>query len=61
MEKEGEWVRIALSLAPLVGEEILTDAMFTFPGSDETKLNITKSYAEDKLSRTFIKRLKAVS
>jgi ATP-dependent Clp protease ATP-binding subunit ClpX len=42
-------------------EEILTDAMFTFPGSDETKLNITKLYAEDKLSRTFIKRLKAVS
>ena len=42
-------------------EEILTDAMFTFPGSDETKLNITKPYAEDKLSRTFIKRLKAVS
>ena len=42
-------------------EEILTDAMFTFPGSNETKLNITKPYAEDKLSRTFIKRLKAVS
>ncbi|NNK83337.1 MAG: ATP-dependent Clp protease ATP-binding subunit ClpX [Flavobacteriaceae bacterium] len=42
-------------------EEILTDAMFTFPGSDETKLSVTKSYAEDKLTRTFIKRLKAVS
>ena len=42
-------------------EEILTDAMFTLPGSDETKLSVTKSYAEDKLTRTFIKRLKAVS
>ena len=42
-------------------EEILTDAMFHLPSSDETKLNVAKSYAEDKLSKTTLKKLKAVS
>ena len=42
-------------------EEILTDAMFTLPGSGETKLNVTKSYAEGKLTKTKLKKLKAVS
>lgn len=42
-------------------EEILTDAMFHLPGSDETKLNVTKSYAEEKLSKSTLKKLKAVS
>jgi len=42
-------------------EEILTDAMFHLPGSDETKLHVTKSYAEDKLSKSTLKKLKAVS
>ncbi|WP_115462309.1 ATP-dependent Clp protease ATP-binding subunit ClpX [Winogradskyella aurantiaca] len=42
-------------------EEILTDAMFNLPGSEETKLNVTKSYAEDKLSKSTLKKLKAVS
>mgnify|MGYP003562799101 CR=1 FL=1 len=42
-------------------EEILTDAMFNLPGSDETRLNVTKSYAESKLSRSTLKKLKAVS
>ena len=28
-------------------EEILTDAMFELPGSDETKLRVTKSYAQE--------------
>lgn len=42
-------------------EEILTDAMFSLPGSDETKLNVTKSYAEGKLTKTRLKKLKAVS
>lgn len=42
-------------------EEILTDAMFTLPGSDETKLNVTKGYAEGKLTKTRLKKLKAVS
>lgn len=42
-------------------EEILTDAMFEMPSSDEKKLNVTKSYAEDKLSKSTLKKLKAVS
>jgi len=42
-------------------EEILTEAMFDLPGSDETKLNVTKAYAEDRLSKTTLKKLKAVS
>jgi len=42
-------------------EEILTDAMFELPSSNETKLNVTKMYAEDKISKTTIKKLKAVS
>lgn len=42
-------------------EEILTDAMFELPSSDEKKLNVTKSYAEDKITKTTLKKLKAVS
>lgn len=42
-------------------EEILTDAMFELPSSDEKELNVTKAYAEDKLTKTTIKKLKAVS
>ena len=42
-------------------EEILTDAMFSLPSSEETKLNVTKEYAESKLTRTRLKKLKAVS
>lgn len=42
-------------------EEVLTDAMFELPGTDVKELNVTKSYAEDKLSKTTLKKLKAVS
>ena len=42
-------------------EEILTDAMFELPSSKEKKLNVTKLYAEEKISKTTIKKLKAVS
>ncbi len=42
-------------------ERVLTDAMFNLPGSGETKLNVTKTYAEGKLSKTLLKKLKAVS
>ena len=42
-------------------ETILTDAMFDLPGSDEKELKITKTYAEKKLSKVAIKKLKAVS
>ncbi|WP_353779734.1 ATP-dependent Clp protease ATP-binding subunit ClpX [Winogradskyella sp. 3972H.M.0a.05] len=42
-------------------EAILTDAMFEMPSSDEKKLNVTKAYAQDKLTKTTLKKLKAVS
>jgi len=42
-------------------EEILTDAMFELPSGEEKKLNVTKSYAESKLEKTTLKKLKAVS
>jgi len=42
-------------------EEILTQAMFDLPGSGETKFNVTRAYAEDRLSKTTLKKLKAVS
>lgn len=42
-------------------EEILTDAMFDMPGTEEASLRVTKKYAEDKISKSTIKKLKAVS
>jgi len=42
-------------------EEILTDAMFEMPSNDVKTLNVTKQYAESKLSKSTIKKLKAVS
>jgi len=35
--------------------------MFEMPSNDEKKLNVTKSYAEEKLTKTTLKKLKAVS
>ena len=42
-------------------EEILTDAMFSLPGSKKTSLSVDKTYAEAKLGRNGLKQLKAVS
>lgn len=42
-------------------EAVLTDAMYELPGSDEKSLKVTKHYAEDKLNKSTIKKLKAVS
>ncbi|WGK65523.1 ATP-dependent Clp protease ATP-binding subunit ClpX [Croceiramulus getboli] len=42
-------------------EAILTDAMFEMPGSKEGELRVTKDYAEGKLNKSTIKKLKAVS
>jgi len=42
-------------------EEILTEAMFDLPSSEETKLNVTRAYAEDRLNKSTLKKLKAVS
>lgn len=42
-------------------EAILTDAMFEMPSSGVKELHVTKSYAEGKLNKSTIKKLKAVS
>lgn len=42
-------------------EAILTDAMFELPGTDEKILKVTKKYAEGKLTKSTINKLKAVS
>ena len=42
-------------------EAVLTDAMFELPSTEDRKLHVTKQYAEDKLSKSTIKKLKAVS
>lgn len=60
VEKAVEYKLGARGLRSLC-EEVLTDAMFNLPGSEETKLNVTKIYAEGKLSKTRLKKLKAVS
>jgi len=42
-------------------EAILTDAMYELPESSETDFRVTKDYAEKKLNKSTIKKLKAVS
>ena len=42
-------------------EEILTDAMFSLPGSKQESLIVDKSYAKKHLNRSSLKKLKAVS
>ena len=42
-------------------EAIFTDAMFDLPSSDEKTFNVTKEYAETKLSNTTLKKLRAAS
>ena len=42
-------------------EAILTDAMFELPGTNEKTLKVSKKYAEGKLTRSTLNKLKAVS
>ncbi len=42
-------------------EAVLTDAMFDLPGTETTVLKVTQEYAEEKLNKSTIKKLKAVS
>ncbi|WP_299219705.1 ATP-dependent Clp protease ATP-binding subunit ClpX [uncultured Aquimarina sp.] len=42
-------------------EAILTDAMYELPESEETEFRVTKDYAEKKLNKSIINKLKAVS
>ncbi|MCG1037285.1 ATP-dependent Clp protease ATP-binding subunit ClpX [Polaribacter sargassicola] len=42
-------------------EAIFTDAMFDLPSSNVKEFNVTKEYAEEKLSNSTLKKLKAAS
>ncbi|MAN58601.1 MAG: ATP-dependent Clp protease ATP-binding subunit ClpX [Flavobacteriaceae bacterium] len=42
-------------------EAVLTDAMYELPGGEDTSLHVTREYAEEKLNKSTIKKLKAVS
>ncbi|HIP49566.1 MAG TPA: ATP-dependent Clp protease ATP-binding subunit ClpX, partial [Lutibacter sp.] len=42
-------------------EAILTDAMFEMPSDDSIKLEVTKEYASQKLTKTILKKLRAAS
>lgn len=42
-------------------EAILTDAMFELPSSDEKEFTVTKAYAEGKLTKTTLTKLRAAS
>jgi len=42
-------------------EAVLTDAMYDLPGEEEKELHVTMEYAQEKLNKTTIKKLKAVS
>tara|TARA_R110001583_G_scaffold86860_1_gene226695 strand:+ start:28048 stop:29289 length:1242 start_codon:yes stop_codon:yes gene_type:complete len=60
VEKAVEYKLGARGLRSLC-EEILTDAMFELPGTEESELKITKKYAEDRINKSTLKKLKAVS
>lgn len=60
VEKAVEYKLGARGLRSLC-EAILTDAMFEMPEGKINKLEVTKDYAEEKLDKSGIKRLKAVS
>ena len=42
-------------------EAILTDAMFELPSSDDKQLVVSKDYAEQKMTKTTLKKLRAAS
>ena len=42
-------------------EAIFTDAMFDLPSSDEKEFNVSKEYAEAKLTNSTLKKLRAAS
>ncbi|WP_081208747.1 ATP-dependent Clp protease ATP-binding subunit ClpX [Salegentibacter sediminis] len=60
VEKAVEYKLGARGLRSLC-EAILTDAMFEMPESNQTKLVVDRDYAEDKLNKSTINKLKAVS
>lgn len=60
VEKAVEYKLGARGLRSLC-EAIFTDAMFDLPSSDEKEFNVTKDYAESKLTNTTLKKLRAAS
>ena len=60
VEKAVEYKLGARGLRSLC-EAILTDAMFEMPGADEKELVVSRQYAEHKINKSTIKKLKAVS
>ena len=60
VEKAVEYKLGARGLRSLC-EAIFTDAMFDLPSSDDKEFNVTKEYAESKLTNTALKKLRAVS
>ena len=60
VEKAVEYKLGARGLRSLC-EAVLTDAMFDLPGTDQKELHIDDAYVADKLNKSTIKKLKAVS
>jgi ATP-dependent Clp protease ATP-binding subunit ClpX len=60
VEKAVEYKLGARGLRSLC-EAIFTDAMFDLPSSNEKEFNVTKEYAEAKLSNSTLKKLRAAS
>ncbi len=60
VEKAMEYKLGARGLRSLC-EAILTDAMYEMPEGEETEFRVTKDYADKKLNKSTIKKLKAVS
>ena len=60
VEKAVEYKLGARGLRSLC-EAIFTDAMFDLPSSDEKEFNVTKEYAEAKLTNSTLKKLRAAS
>ena len=60
VEKAVEYKLGARGLRSLC-EAIFTDAMFDLPSSNDKEFNVTKEYAESKLTNTALKKLRAVS
>lgn len=60
VEKAVEYKLGARGLRSLC-EAILTDAMYELPESNETEFRVTKDYAEQKLNKLTVNKLKAVS
>ncbi|MHB0754729.1 ATP-dependent Clp protease ATP-binding subunit ClpX [Polaribacter sp. M15] len=60
VEKAVEYKLGARGLRSLC-EAIFTDAMFDLPSSEDKEFNVTKEYAEAKLSNSTLKKLRAAS